>query len=172
MTAQPLPRERVLTFRVLGRPAPQGSKHAIVNRYTGKPALVESSKQHLVPWRQAVTAAALEATIRWETDNREVWLPMLGPCSLVVMLRFARPAGHYGTGKNRHTLKDSAPYAPDTKNYGDADHHARAVKDALTAAGVWRDDAQVCDLDVKKRWAMPPDYPMGARVTVRCWGLP
>lgn len=158
-----------LTFKVAGRPTPQGSKRAIVNHYTGKPALVESSKKHLVPWRAAVTSAAQQAIGEWESRNRARWARLTGPVTVTVIVRYWRPKSHYGTGRNSTVLKENAPLAPSTKHYGDSEKHARAVKDALTDAGVWWDDAQDCDLTVKKRWAMPPDYPAGAVVTVRAW---
>lgn len=50
----------VLVITVHGSPAPQGSKQAFRNQYTGRIQQVESSMK-VKPWRQDVIAAALEA---------------------------------------------------------------------------------------------------------------
>ena len=62
----------------------------------------------------------------------------------------ARNKGHYGTGKNAHLVKDSAPAHPTVKP--DVDKLSRSVLDALTGI-VWVDDAQVVDKTVRKRYA-------------------
>lgn len=38
----------------------------------------------------------------------------------------------------------------------DVDNAAKAVMDAMTAAGVWEDDAQVVRLEAEKRWGTEP----------------
>jgi Holliday junction resolvase RusA-like endonuclease len=62
-----------------------------------------------------------------------------------------RPKGHFGSGKNATTLRGSAPTHPTGKP--DLDNLDKAVCDAITAAGVWRDDSQVTSSRVCKRYA-------------------
>jgi crossover junction endodeoxyribonuclease RusA len=122
-------RRQSLAIRVYGTAAPQGSK-----RHVGRGIMVESSKR-LKPWRANVTAVAAEA---W--DGRP---PLEGPVALTVIVSFARPASHYGTGRNTLVLKESAPSCPIGHQYGDLDKLLRGVIDGITDAGVWRDDKQV-----------------------------
>lgn len=70
-------------------------------------------------------------------------------CDLTFYL--PRPNGHFGSGKNLHTIKPSAPKRPTGKP--DRDNLDKAVCDAITAAGVWRDDSQVTDGRIRKRYA-------------------
>ena len=132
-----------LGFSVSGVPVPQGSK--VKNRYG---AIYDSNKA-LQPWRVAVTEAAEAA--RTEAGHQQ-WL---GPVRLIVVFRFARPGSHYGTGRNAGTLRGGAPRLWHAQT-PDADKCLRAVCDALTFAGVWRDDRQVADLTVHKVWAQTP----------------
>lgn len=125
-----------LVIRVVGEPAPQGSK-----RHIGGGRLVEMSKK-VKPWRQDVTAAALVARIA--ADD----LTFTGPVSLEATFTLKRPAGHYRTGANAGLLRDSAPAVPAVTP--DLDKLVRSTLDALTLAGVWRDDSQVCELLVRK----------------------
>ena len=64
--------------------------------------------------------------------------PMEGPLSLTVEWRFATK-----------THKDGAfrVTRPDTDNL------QKLLKDCMTAAGFWQDDAQVCREEVTKRWS-------------------
>ena len=129
-------------------PAPQGSKRAFVNRHTGRPSVVESSAK-VKPWREAVKHAALDVLGGYDVKNY-----LTDPVSVTVTFTLARPKGHYRTGKNAHLLRDSAPRYPAGKP--DIDKLLRSTLDALGAAGVWRDDAQVVHVDVFKA------YPHGA----------
>lgn len=139
-----------LEIVVVGTPAPQGSK-----RHVGNGVMIESSKL-VKPWRQDVRAAALDAI--------EAGGPTFptGPVSLAVTFRVARPKGHYRTGRHAALLRDSAPVWPWTKP--DVSKLVRATEDALTEAGVWRDDAQVVELCAWKEYAN--EFPVGASITV------
>lgn len=135
-----------LSFIVHGTPRPQGSKRLLRNPYTGKVAMVESSRQ-LGPWRDSVVAAARGAM----GDLTE---PLQGPVRLSVVCSFARPKSHYRAGKNAHLLRDGAPRAHTGKP--DMSKLVRAVEDALTDAGVIRDDAQINSLVAVKEWIPGP----------------
>ena len=139
-----------VAFEAVGEPAPQGSK-----RHVGHGIMVESSKK-LKPWRDTVTAAAREAH-----DGA----PIVGPVCVGVAFRFRRPQSHYGTGRNAATLKPSAPESPCTRATPDVDKLARGVLDALVAAGVLGDDAQVSRLLASKVYVEPGQW-TGASVRV------
>lgn len=73
-----------------------------------------------------------------------------GPVALSLAFSFARPPGHSGTGRNAGSLKRSAPLRHIQKP--DLDNLAKSTMDALTEAGVWRDDCQVVGLEMVKAW--------------------
>jgi crossover junction endodeoxyribonuclease RusA len=140
-----------VTFTVHGTAAPQGSKRAFVR--AGRAHLVESSDARVKSWRGAVVDAALGAVAE----------PFPGPAAVTVTFRLKRPKGHYRTGKNSALLRDSAPAYP--AGTPDLDKLLRATMDGLTAAGAWRDDAQVVIVTAAKLWA--DDGLPGADITIR-----
>jgi Holliday junction resolvase RusA-like endonuclease len=156
------------SFVVFGRPRPAGSKAGFVPRRgdgsivtrNGKPVVVQkdSSGEQGEAWRQDV--AAMGMGIR----------PPDGPydCPLAVELTFVlvRPKGHYGTGRNAHFLKGSAPAYPTGKP--DTGKLSRAVHDALTTC-LYRDDALIVETRERKSFAKR-DEPEHCRVKV--WRLP
>jgi Holliday junction resolvase RusA-like endonuclease len=132
---------------VIGRPQPAGSKRAFPIRRAGQVtgvAVVDDAKRSR-PWKDSVAAAANMA-LAGSGDQ------MLGPLELIVDFYLARPAGHYGTGRNAGTVRPSAPAWPTTRP--DATKLVRAVEDALTGL-VWRDDAQVVCQTVRKHYGTP-----------------
>lgn len=124
-----------------GQPAPQGSKNAFRNQHTGRIQQVESSKR-VKPWRDDVKAAA-ERVVAGLVRPGEDWAPLDGPLAVRMVFTVARPAGHYGTGRNTGTVRASAPHRP--AGTPDLSKLARSTEDALTAAGLWRDDARVVE---------------------------
>jgi len=137
-----------LTIIVHGYPAPQGSKRTGRTK-KGVGYTVEANKIPVDRWRSDVKDAALKAMrSRFPYEDRN---PLDGPVYVRIAFTFTRPAGHYGTGRNADKLKDTAPAAPVTK--GDLDKLARSTFDALTAAGVWRDDKYVVASYLTKVWA-------------------
>lgn len=125
----------VVDLAVYGRPAPQGSKKGFVRG--GRVAMVEMSK-HVKPWREDVRAAALT----WIARNPDLY-PLPGALSVDMTFSIVRPKGHYGTGRNAHLLKPSAPAHP--ASMPDLSKLLRATEDALTSAGLWSDDARVVE---------------------------
>lgn len=121
-------------FRVAGRPVTQGSKTGII--VGGRAILVEKARDRLKPWREAVRSTAIE-------HLGDVWQPFPGPVHVGLVFALPKPAS---APKTRRTWPTGA-------RSGDVDKLARACLDALTDAGVWRDDAQVVELHVVK------DYP-------------
>lgn len=131
-----------LTIRVAGTPAPQGSKRGFVVK--GRVVMAESSAK-VKPWRQDVVAAAkIEAAEQgWETPP--------GPLRVDITFYLPRPRYHYRTGTRSNELKPNAPVFVDKKP--DLDKLVRSTGDALTTAGVIRDDAQIACGYVEKRYA-------------------
>ena len=127
---------------VHGVPAPQGSKKGGYSAKTGKTFVYEQNSKTQKSWRQDVIAAAVELR---EVANVETFD---GPIQVFVEFRLPRPAS---VNIRRRPFPSVKP---------DIDKILRNTLDALTQAGVYRDDAQVIDLAVKKRYAT--DDPAGA----------
>ena len=103
---------------VIGTPEPQGSSRAFMHK--GRP-VITSANRKLRPWR-----ARLDASFSARVGDRT---PMIGPVSVTMTFRMARPKAHTGA----HGLTPSAEHAaPDTRP--DVDKLVRAVNDALTTA--------------------------------------
>lgn len=163
-----------IVLRVVGLPAPQGSKKAWVNKATGRAQMREQSGDRISLWRQDVKAAAQE----WVDGYRDtvcdhdyapcpfcVWNPLDGPLRVEVTFLFPRPKSHYRTGANAHLLRDAAPAYPTSRATGDIDKLCRATCDALVVAGMFADDSQIADLHAEKRYndVLQP----GAIITLR-----
>lgn len=118
----------MLDFFVEGAPVPQGSKTGYVRG--GRAVLVDANRR-LKPWRAQVRATAEAAMQRagWETLDE--------PCRAYLGFTMPRP-------------KRPRWRAPAVKP--DLDKLTRAVFDALTDAGVWRDDSRVVCMEVTKKY--------------------
>lgn len=141
---------------VYGTPAPQGSKRAFIHKHTGKAMMAEQTAKRLKPWREAVKQAALDATRIGQpvavgggtlTAHQGTLADAL---FLRVTFTFARPKSHYRTGRNAQLLRDDAPLYPAGRP--DLSKLLRSTEDALTDAGIWRDDAQVVMCTAWKRY--------------------
>lgn len=157
--------EPVVTITVHGHPAPQGSKSAFRNQHTGRIQQVESSKR-VKPWRQDVKHAALDTI-----DNLPGWTPLDGPLAVAMTFTFARPKGHWRTGRNAHLLRPSAPARP--HGIPDLSKLARSTEDALTGI-VWADDARIVTEQLAKHYAASPDVDVLDRpgAVIHVWRLP
>lgn len=124
-----------VAFTVRGTPAPQGSK-----RHVGHGVMVESGGDKLRTWREDVKHAAVDAM--------NGALPFDGPLELLVTFVLPRPM----------SVKREYPHVrPDLSKL------VRSTEDAMTAAGVYRDDAQIVDMHVRKVYGIYP----GAEIIVR-----
>ena len=145
----------MMIIRVNGIPAPQGSK-----RHVGGGRMVESSAA-VGPWREAIRSEIQDALEGGEHGFPE------GPVTVFATFYLKRSQGHYGTGRNSHLLKPSAPAYPAIRP--DLDKLARAVLDAIVMGGAIGDDKQVVTLEVTKLYASlsePPGVRIGIRVPV------
>jgi crossover junction endodeoxyribonuclease RusA len=132
-------KDPLVTIRVVGLPAPQGSK-----RHIGRGVMIESSKA-VGPWRDAV---------RTETQRAMTGDPCLGAVGVTLEFTLPRPKGHYGTGRNAGQVRASAPLRP--ASTPDLDKLVRAVLDGITAGAAIRDDAQVTQLHAVKVYGSQP----------------
>lgn len=121
---------------VYGDPAPQGSK-SFKGIHGGHAVLAESSKR-VAPWRQDVKVAA-EAEIGRREDPGD-WTPMDGPLLLVVVFTLPAPMS---LPKRRASYPSKLP---------DLSKLVRSTEDALTSAGVWKDDARVVECRALKTY--------------------
>lgn len=149
-----------IAFEVVGTPAPQGSKRGFVTN--GRVAMVESSKK-VKPWRQDVKAAAIEMR---QTLGHETFT---GPVHVTVTFSFQRPKHHYRTGRNAHLLRDNAPTYVATKP--DIEKLERSTYDALTEAGIWRDDCLVAQTSVWMTYCASDELP-GAHILIESLDSP
>jgi crossover junction endodeoxyribonuclease RusA len=143
---------RHVTFVVVGKPEPAGSKRAFpIKRAGGRIGVsVTDANPKTKPWQAAVAAKASEVM---GTD------PLLdGPLGMAITFHLRRPKGHYGA----HGVRARAPRFPVVRP--DCTKLVRAVEDACTGV-VWADDAQVVEQLVTKRYAEPE----GAHVQI--WKL-
>lgn len=113
----------ILTFRVLGHPAPKGSK-----RHVGNGRMIESSKK-LPAWMRAVTQEA--------TKNRPSE-PIDAPVSVYMDFYLPKPK------RPRYDVPAVKP---------DVDKLARSILDGLEAAGVLTNDSRVTRLRATKHYA-------------------
>jgi len=74
---------------------------------------------------------------------------------------YARPKGHYRTGRNAAMLRDSAPLFK--ASAPDLDKLQRALGDALTQAGIVRDDALIVEWSARKLWGTTPHVELTIR---------
>lgn len=145
-----------ITIVAHGTPITQGSKTRTQH------GMRDDNSKTLKPWRKKVTAAA-EAAMRYHD-------PLQGPVSAVIVFAFARPPSHHRTGRNADLLRDAAPAMPCQLGYGDIDKLQRACLDSLADAGVFGNDAQVCDVRARKVYAGESEHGLdqpGVRIHVR-----
>lgn len=144
-----------IEFFVPGQARPAGSKRAFalrrrdgsfITRANGSPIInvVDDSGKDGTNWRSDVKRFARDAY-----DGP----PLTGPLRLRLQFIFARPKGHFGTGRNAGVLKDSAPDFP--TGAPDATKVTRAVEDALNGLA-WHDDAQIVRQEIAKDYGKTP----------------
>lgn len=134
----------MIQIKVLGIPAPQGSKNTFAVKkggvYTGRTVTFEQSRA-VEPWREAIRHECQQHDGRYGS----------GPVSVDILFWMPRPKGHYRTGRYSHLLKESAPRYHSVKP--DTDKLIRAVLDAITQGGVIHDDSQAAVIHAEKHYA-------------------
>jgi crossover junction endodeoxyribonuclease RusA len=136
-------------IHLVGLPIPQGSLRPF--KLARGYVMVATNAKRLKPWRLELKEAAAAA------------LNGGGPAQSAVLLtiefRFPRPSGHFG----KRGLRPSAP--PAMFRRPDLDKLVRAILDALTDAGAFRDDAQVDEIRARKRYCTDGESP-GVKVVI------
>lgn len=120
---------KLITIVVLGVPAPQGSKTAIMRG--NRPAVIEggsaTGRRKHAAWRQAVA---------WQARAVAPERPLDGPLNLTVTFRLpmpaSRPAAVRRAGVGWHAVKP------------DIDKLLRSTLDGITDGGVIVDDSRIC----------------------------
>ena len=129
-----------MIIKVLGDPAPQGSKRVFNGR------VVEAAGQKLKVWRKAIA----EACHNLLTEEHSL---LLGPVRVEVDFYLLRPASVKVT-------KRPFPVVPP-----DLDKLARGLLDGIGQSEViWGDDSQVVELVARKHYA--DDRAPGADITI------
>jgi crossover junction endodeoxyribonuclease RusA len=127
MIGAPIPEAGSHLYRVVGTPAPQGSKNI-----GARGQLYEASKA-VAPWRHAV---AIQVAAQM---NRAGWAPVQIAAHVTITFLLHRPSS---AAKRLH---------PHTRP--DLDKLIRSTMDALVDAGALRDDAVAVDIHARKRYA-------------------
>lgn len=130
-----------LAFRVLGDPVGQPRTRAAIR---GNRAMVYDPGT-ADGWKALVRNAAMRP---WDRMGRHVFS---GPVSVVLCVFMPRPKSH---ANSNGALNPSAPRWHENKP--DTDNLEKAVLDALTNLGVWRDDSQVCHVSKYKIYGKHP----------------
>jgi len=120
-----LPEDFIMRIEVRGTPGPQGSK-----RYVGNGRMIESSAK-VKPWRQDVKAEAQRLLANYKLLHGVDWIPLDRPLCVTMVFTLPKPQS---APKRRKTYPDRKP---------DLSKLIRSTEDALTDAGLWRDDARV-----------------------------
>lgn len=139
----------VISLRVVGVPAPQGSKSAIVQG--GRARVIEgkgAGRQRHEDWRRAVDTAARA----WLAEHPQPALDE--PVAVAITFWFPLPAGD--AYRTRHCTRP------------DSDKLVRSVFDSLVSAGLLRDDSLVWRHAAMKLYAR--NEPPGALVEIEPYG--
>jgi len=147
----------MIEFFVPGKPAPQGSKTRFPN------GGMRESSAAVGPWRRSVALECRRAVSDAEASGAGGMILAGEAAEVRAVFVLARPAAHYGTGRNSRDLKASAPDRP--PNGADSDKLARAVLDGIVAGGAIADDRQVADLPVCKVYALL-GQPAGVAISI------
>lgn len=131
-----------LTIDIFGTPKAQPRARAFTRR-TGNQVVARVYDDASAEGWKSCIAQALAGHIPAAATTEAVATEMI--------FYFARPASHYGTGRNAARLRPSAPRRHTSKP--DRDNLEKAVLDVLTSLEMWRDDAQSDEGRVVKRWA-------------------
>jgi Holliday junction resolvase RusA-like endonuclease len=123
----------IVEFGVSGIPIPQSRPRVTFKK--GHAWAYE--KSNIATWKETVQIMAMSKLMKLSLPD--------GPIELVLLFRMPRPKKLVGkTIDARHIVRP------------DVDNTVKAVLDALTKAGAWKDDSQVWRLTAEKKYALGP----------------
>jgi Holliday junction resolvase RusA-like endonuclease len=138
-----------ITFLVTGEPKAQPRPKAFARKFGAK-------------WQARVydpgTAEGWKSLIAEAVKPHLPAVPLDGPLKVTAIFLLPRPKAHY---RSNGELKPNAPEWQVSKP--DKDNLEKALYDALTQCGLWRDDSQVAVSICQKKYA---NVRPGAQVTV------
>jgi Holliday junction resolvase RusA-like endonuclease len=139
----------LLEFFVPGHPAPGGSKRGFFIKKLNRVAITDAGGARTKNWRASVVQAAAAAM-----EAKGLSTIVEGPLATEIIFYMPRPKSHFRTGKNAGQLRIDAPLFHTPKP--DYIKLTRSTEDALTDAGVWRDDSLVSRGWAEKRYGPRP----------------
>lgn len=152
--------DEVARIVVIGKPEQRGSKTPFVLRSRGKMlkrggGIVRTASDTPILLLPDANKRSDKHMKKIANAARQVWQdrpPITEPVSLSVEFYFDRPKCHYRTGKFSDQLKPNSPAIYHAKK-PDLDKLLRTVSDAITMAGLWKDDCQMASITAaSKRW--------------------
>lgn len=126
-----------VTFYVQGEPKGQPRPKAFARKFGNKWSARVYDPGTAENWKSLIAVAAAGIFKQ----------PIQGPVSLTLNFWMPRPKAHY---RSNGEVKDTAPRWHCSKP--DSDNLEKAVMDALTHIGAWRDDSQVCQKRTHKQY--------------------
>ena len=130
-----------LSFTVLGTPKAQPRPRFSRNGHAYDPGSADE-------WKDAVANAATRALILAQPQIKEA---IQTPVALRLEFYMPRPKSHFRKGEIRVIYQTEKGFSHVIKP--DLDNLEKAVMDALTTAGIWKDDSQVCSKKSAKFYA-------------------
>jgi Holliday junction resolvase RusA-like endonuclease len=130
-----------ITFFVSGEPKAQPRPKAFARKFGDKWMARVYDSGTAEHWKSQIAIAAKPFL---------PLAPLIGPLELHLTFQFPRLKHHFGSGKKADALKNGAPYFHASRP--DFDNLAKAVCDALTQLGMWRDDNQIADCRIVKAY--------------------
>lgn len=141
-----------ISFRVFGDPKAQPRPRAFVRKM--------NNGQHIARVYDAKTAEGWKSAVADAARGCVPFPPIVGPVKLDIEFLFARPNAHY----LKSGLRTNAPMYHTSRP--DRDNLEKAVLDALTNIGMWKDDSQICCGEITKRYVHSGEELAGARIMI------
>jgi Holliday junction resolvase RusA-like endonuclease len=137
-----------LSFFIEGKPVAKARPFTTRTGHTFTP-------EKTVTWEQSIGWQVREQLARIASEGTQLPLPFLGRVIVDMRFNFDKPKG---TPKGvTHKLKKP-----------DYDNLAKSITDALQTIGVFKDDAQITDGFIKKRFS-DDEHPQGVEIELTCW---
>jgi Holliday junction resolvase RusA-like endonuclease len=145
-----------ISIDVRGMPRPQGSVKTVPRK--NGPGFATTYAPGVWEWRLHVQEAVASAMLEAGVDQ------FTGPVEVRLGFDLPRLNSHFLPPNSRRAVPELRPSAPLYPTVApDLDKLVRCVCDAITDAGLWKDDAQVAFIRAAKRYATTPP---GVHITV------